>query len=71
MRIKISATFFGKCEICGREEKVFKVGDEDTKKTLTLCEDCVKKFKDKKVGDMVEEFGKKDEKSFDKGFEIS
>ena len=64
MKIKISATFYGKCDICGEEGLVFKVGDEETKKVVVICEDCVKKYKDSKISDMINEFGKKDEESF-------
>ena len=67
MKIKISATFIGKCDICGKTKKVFKVGDEDTKKTLTICEDCAKRYAKESVEDMIKKFGKKDEESFKPG----
>mgnify|MGYP000343478898 CR=1 FL=1 len=64
MKIKISATFYGKCDICGKEYLVFKAGDEETKKVVVICEECAKKYKDSKISDMIDEFGKKDEESF-------
>ncbi len=64
MKIKISATFYGKCSICGKEGLVFKVGDEDTKRVVTICEECVKKYGEVKVSDIIDEFGEKDEESF-------
>ena len=71
MRIKLSATFWGRCDLCGKNGKVFKVGDEDSKTSLTICEDCTKKYKDRKVSEMIEEFGKEDEEAFkDVGIEV-
>ena len=70
MKIKISAMFEGTCDLCKREGKVFKVGNEDSKETLTICEDCVRKYKDRKVNEMIKEFGKKDEKSFERGLKF-
>ncbi|MEM5815158.1 MAG: hypothetical protein QXD89_01570 [Candidatus Aenigmatarchaeota archaeon] len=67
MRYKISATFFGKCDICGKEGLVFKIGDEDTKKIVVICKECVIKYKDERMSDMTEKFGRVDEESFQKG----
>ena len=67
VKIKLSATFFGKCDLCGKKGKVFTMGDEDTKKVLTICEKCAEKYKDEKVGDMIETFGKKDKEAFKEG----
>ena len=67
MKIKISATFIGKCDICGKTTKVFKVGDEDTKMTLTICEECSKRYGKETIEDMIKKFGKKDKESFSPG----
>jgi transcription elongation factor Elf1 len=67
VKIKISATFYGKCDICGKEGLVFKVGDEETKRVVIICEDCVKKYSSTKVGEIIDEFGRKDEESFNPG----
>jgi DNA-directed RNA polymerase subunit RPC12/RpoP len=67
VRIKISATFYGKCDICGKEGLVFKVGDEDTKKVVVICEECSKKYADNKISEIIEKFGRKDEESFSPG----
>jgi len=64
VKVKISATFYGKCDICENEGIVFKVGDEDTKRVVIICEKCVEKYKNNKVSEIIEEFGKKDEESF-------
>jgi protein-arginine kinase activator protein McsA len=64
VRIKISATFYGKCDICGKEGLVFKVGDEETKRVVIICEDCAKKYSSTKVSEIIDEFGRKDEESF-------
>jgi len=67
VKIKISATFEGKCNICGKEGKVFSIGDEDTKKVLTICEDCAKRFGEMQASDAIEQFGHEDEKPFKEG----
>jgi transcription elongation factor Elf1 len=70
MKIKISATFEGTCSICGEEAVVFTVGDEDTKKTVTVCEECSKSFGDKKTSEIIEEYGKVDKESFKQGIKF-
>lgn len=67
MKIKISATFEGKCDLCGKEGKVFSIGDVDTKKVLTICENCVKKIGEMQASNAIEQYGHKDEKPFEKG----
>ncbi|MDT7858455.1 MAG: hypothetical protein RQ930_00145 [Candidatus Aenigmarchaeota archaeon] len=64
MRIKISATFYDKCDICGKESLVFKVGDEDTKKIVVICEECSKKYANSRISEIIDKFGRKDEESF-------
>jgi len=70
MRIKISATFFGRCSICGKETKVFTAGDEDTKETVNVCESCAKKLGEMKTYDVIKEFGSKNEEAFDNGIKV-
>ena len=67
MKIKLSATFEGKCSICGKETVVFTAGDEDTKKSVTLCKKCADEFGDMKTSEAIEKFGKVDKESFKKG----
>ena len=67
MKIKISATFIGKCDICGKTKKVFTVGDEDTKMVLTICEDCANRYSKESVEEMINKFGHKDEEAFKNG----
>lgn len=67
MRYKVSATFFGKCDICKREDLVFKVGEEESKTIVTICQKCVEVYKDNKISEMLEKFGKNDEESFERG----
>jgi transcription elongation factor Elf1 len=64
MKIKLSATFEGKCSICGKEGTVFTAGDEDTKKTVTICKDCAERLGEMKTSEVIEEFGEKDEQAF-------
>jgi hypothetical protein len=67
VRIKISATFYGKCDICKKEGLVFKVGDEETKKVVIICEECSKKYANSKISEIIENFGRIDEDSFSQG----
>ncbi|MEM5870247.1 MAG: hypothetical protein QXR09_03750 [Candidatus Aenigmatarchaeota archaeon] len=67
MKLKISATFEGKCDLCGKETTVFSLGDEDTKKVLTICKECSERLGDMQAVEAVEEFGHKDDKPFEKG----
>jgi ribosome-binding protein aMBF1 (putative translation factor) len=70
MKIKLSATFEGKCDLCGKKTKVFSLGDEDSKKVLTICEDCSKKLGEMQASDAIEKYGHKDEKPFEKGVRL-
>jgi len=70
MNIKISATFEEKCSLCGKETIVFSAGNEDTKKVITICKECVDKLGNMSLEDAVEKFGVKDEKIFEKGIKI-
>jgi ribosome-binding protein aMBF1 (putative translation factor) len=67
VKIKLSATFEGKCDLCGKKTKVFSLGDEDSKKVVTICEDCCKKLGEMQASEAIEKYGKKDEKSFERG----
>lgn len=67
MKIKLSATYEGKCSICGRDSVVFTAGDEDTKKTVTVCKDCADKFGDKPTSEIIKKYGKVDKKPFEGG----
>ncbi len=67
MKIKLSATFEGKCMLCGKEAIVFTAGDEDTKKTVTICNTCSKNLGDTPTSDVIEKYGKVDEEPFEGG----
>lgn len=67
MRFKISATYFGKCDICGKEGLVFKIGEEDSRKIVVICNVCVEKHGEEKMSDVIEKFGRLDEESFGRG----
>jgi hypothetical protein len=71
MKIKLSATFEGKCDICGKEGIVFSAGDEDTKETVTVCKDCVDKMKDMKTSEVIEKYGHKDPNVFEGGVQVN
>jgi transcription elongation factor Elf1 len=70
MKIKLSATFEGKCDICGREAVVFTAGDEDTKKAVTICKECSDKLGSTQTSEVIEKYGKVDEKTFEEGVKI-
>lgn len=70
MKIKISATFEGKCSICGKKTVVFTAGDEDTHKTATVCKECADKLGTESVEQVIEDYGKKDDESFKEGIKI-
>jgi transcription elongation factor Elf1 len=71
VKIKISATFEGKCDLCNKENvTVFTIGDEESKKVVTICKECSDNFGDKKTEDVIKIFGKFDEKAFEPGIKI-
>jgi protein-arginine kinase activator protein McsA len=67
MKIKLSPTYEGKCDICKKNKLVFTAGDEDTHRTVSICESCSKNIPNKMLSDVIEEYGKKDEESFKPG----
>ena len=70
MKIKLSATFEGKCSICKKKSIVFTAGDEDTHKVVTVCKECADKFSEKTTSQIIEEYGKKDEGAFKEGVKV-
>lgn len=70
MKVKLSATFEGRCDLCGKETTVFTAGDEDTKKVVTICKECSDKLGDTSTSEVVEKYGKVDEKVFDRGVKV-
>ncbi len=64
MKIKISATFEGKCSLCGEDSVVFTVGDEETKRAVTVCKACADRYSDMTTEEMVEKHGTIDEAPF-------
>jgi len=64
MKIKISATFEGKCDLCGDEKVVFTAGDEDTHKAVTICNDCAALNAGMQTSEVVEKYGHTDEALF-------
>ena len=67
MKIKLSATFEGKCMLCSKDAIVFTAGDEDTKKTVTICKSCSENLGDTPTSDVIEKYGKVDEEPFEGG----
>jgi len=70
MKIKLSATYEGKCSICGKEGIVFSAGDEDTKKVVTICKDCSESLGSMTTEEAIEKYGTNDESSFEEGMKF-
>lgn len=70
MKIKLSATFEGKCEVCGKEGIAFTAGNEETKKAVTICKECSEKLGEMHTSEVIEKYGKVDEKVFEEGVKI-
>jgi transcription elongation factor Elf1 len=70
MKIKLSATFESKCDICGKEGTVFTAGDEDTGRTVTVCKECSEKLSEMKTSEAIEKFGHEDKTAFEEGVRI-
>jgi hypothetical protein len=64
MRIKLSATFEGKCMLCECSKVVFSAGDADTNKVVTICHDCCDKLGDVQTSEVIEKYGRVDEEPF-------
>jgi protein-arginine kinase activator protein McsA len=64
MKIKLSPTHEGKCMICGKGKIVFSVGDEDTKKIVTICEHCAKEIGDIPTSEVIEKHGQINKEAF-------
>ncbi len=70
MKAKISGTFEGNCDFCKKESKVFTIGDEDTKKIVTICKKCSIEKGNTSITEIVDKFGKKSEKEFGNGIKV-
>jgi transcription elongation factor Elf1 len=70
MKIKLSATFEGKCDICGKGNVVFTAGDEETGRTVTICKDCSEKMSDLHLSDAIEKYGHEDKSAFEAGVKV-
>jgi transcription elongation factor Elf1 len=64
VKVKFSAKFEGKCDVCGKKGIAFTVGDEDSKKAVTICEKCVNKGEITDSAELIEKYGKVDEAAF-------
>lgn len=70
MKIKLSATFEGKCFVCRKKKIVFTAGDEDTRKAVTICKSCTDDLASKTTAEVIEKYGKKDDTSFKQGVRV-
>jgi hypothetical protein len=70
VKIKLSATFEGKCDICGKETVVFTAGDEDTKRVVTICKEDSDKMGSTPTSEVIEKYGHVDEKTFEPGVKV-
>lgn len=57
--------------VCGKEKIVFSAGDEDTRKVVTICEDCSKEIGDVPTSEVIEKHGKANKEAFkDDGIDV-
>ncbi len=70
MKVKISGTFEGKCDLCSKDVNVFTAGDEDSKKVITICKECSDSLDGMTLEQVVEKYGKFDEKPFEPGVKV-
>ncbi len=70
MKEKVSGTYQGKCDLCSNVDLVFTIGDEESKKVVTICKSCVDKNAGKTIDDMIDEHGVVDETPFQPGVKI-
>jgi len=71
MKIKLSAVFEGKCDICGKvSDKVFSVGDEETGRVATICKDCSDKNPTMMTSDVIEKYGHEEKAAFEGGLKV-
>lgn len=70
MKIKISATFEGKCSICGKETRVFSAGDEETGKVVCVCKECADNSSEMQLSEAIEQYGAVNKESFEQGVKV-
>jgi hypothetical protein len=71
MKIKLSAVFEGKCDICGKtKNSVFTAGDEDTGRVVTICRQCSDENPGMMTSDAIEKYGHEDKASFEGGVHV-
>lgn len=71
MKIKLSAVFEGKCDICGKKKKsVFSAGDEDTGRVVSICRECSDKNPGMMTSDAIEKYGHEEKTAFEGGLKV-
>ncbi|MBI2547652.1 MAG: hypothetical protein HYW23_04410 [Candidatus Aenigmarchaeota archaeon] len=70
MKIKISATFLGKCSVCKKKVIVFTAGDEDSQKTASICKECADRLGSESTEQLIQDFGVIDKESFKQGIKF-
>ena len=70
MKIKLSATFEGRCDICKKEEVVFTAGDEDSHRVVTVCKPCSEKLGAMQLSEVIEKYGHEDKAPFEEGIKF-
>jgi len=71
MKIKLSAVFEGKCDICGKVKKsVFSAGDEDTGRVVTICRECSDENPGMMTSDAIDKYGHEDNAAFEGGVKV-
>lgn len=68
MKIKLSAVFEGKCDICGKQKNdVFSAGDEDTGRVVSICKQCSEENPGLMLSDAIEKYGHEEKAAFEEG----
>lgn len=67
MKVKFSPKFKHVCDICGKEGTVFTLGDEESKRAVTICESCINDGKITDPAELIERHGKVKEEPFKPG----
>ena len=71
MKIKLSAVFEGKCDICGKKKRrVFSAGDEDSGRVVSICQDCSNKNPGMMTSDAIEKYGHEEKTAFEDGLKV-
>ncbi|HLC39482.1 MAG TPA: hypothetical protein VJJ76_01220 [archaeon] len=71
MKIKLSAVYEGKCDICGKVKKnVFSAGDEETGRVVTICRECSDERPGMMTSEAIERYVHEEKTAFEGGIKV-